>query len=163
MNAGRRRCKNQIDEALTVSMPSPASRVAPPRRIRRSARPGRGQGFRPSAEHSGTRAFPTGAEEVGFLAGPTGRAWGREPGTGDGVTTDARFRCPRRQARSTGGAVIARCAGDFCGPFGVGGDQPSSPEPDQRREAVDAVIPAMDEIGMEPQGREAAMGDGAGA
>ena len=33
---------------------------------------------------------------------------------------------------------------------------------DQRREAVDAVIAPMDEIGMKPQGREAAMADGAG-
>ena len=33
---------------------------------------------------------------------------------------------------------------------------------DQRREAVDAVITSMDEIGMKPWGREAAMADGAG-
>ena len=33
---------------------------------------------------------------------------------------------------------------------------------DQCRQAVDAVISAMDEIGMKPQGREAAMADGAG-
>ena len=58
----------------------------------------------------------------------------------------------------------------FCGPFGVepgalhtlDGAIISGDGGDQRREAVDAVIPAMDQIGMEPQGREAAMGDGAG-
>ena len=33
---------------------------------------------------------------------------------------------------------------------------------DQRREAVDAVISTIDEIGMKPQGRKAAMADGAG-
>ena len=33
---------------------------------------------------------------------------------------------------------------------------------DQCRHAVDAVICTMDEIGMKPQGREAAMADGAG-
>ena len=33
---------------------------------------------------------------------------------------------------------------------------------DQRREAVDAVISTMDEIGMKPQGRKAAIADGAG-
>ena len=33
---------------------------------------------------------------------------------------------------------------------------------DQCRQAVDAVITSMDEIGMKPQGREAAMADGAG-
>ena len=34
---------------------------------------------------------------------------------------------------------------------------------DQCREAVDAIVVAMDEIGMKPQGRESAMADGAGA
>ena len=33
---------------------------------------------------------------------------------------------------------------------------------DQRGQAVDAVIASMDEIWMKPQGREAAMADGAG-
>ena len=33
---------------------------------------------------------------------------------------------------------------------------------DQCREAVDAIVVTMDEIGMKPQGREAAMADGAG-
>ena len=33
---------------------------------------------------------------------------------------------------------------------------------DQCRHSVDAIISAMDEIGMKPQGREAAMADGAG-
>ena len=34
---------------------------------------------------------------------------------------------------------------------------------DQCREAVDAAVTTIDEIGMKPQGREAAMADGAGA
>ena len=33
---------------------------------------------------------------------------------------------------------------------------------DQCREAVDTIVVTMDEIGMKPQGREAAMADGAG-
>ena len=33
---------------------------------------------------------------------------------------------------------------------------------DQRRQAVDAIVASMDEIWMKPQGREAAMADGAG-
>ena len=86
----------------TVSMPSPASRVAPevvpPKR---TARP----------------------LEVGFLV-----SLGVKPGA----------------LYPLDGAVIAGNGGDQC------------------RHAVDAVICTMDEIGMKPQGREAAVADGAG-
>ena len=96
----------------TVSMPSPASRVAPEADPpKRTARPW----TRPSALRGLTRlAF-------------SGR-FGVEPGA----------------LYTLDGAIIAGDGGDQC------------------REAVDAIVIAMDEIGMKPQGREAAMADGAG-
>ena len=96
----------------TVSMPSPASKVAPEANPpNRTARPW----TRPSALRGRTKLA---------LAGTLGV----KPGA----------------LHALDGAIIA----------GDGGDQ--------RREAVDAVISTMDEIGMKPQGREAAMADGAG-
>ena len=96
----------------TVSMPSPASRVAPEADPpKRTARPW----TRP-------KCFAR-AGEVGFFG-----SLGVKPGA----------------LHALDGAIIAGDGGDQC------------------REAVDAVISTIDEIGMKPQRREAAMADGAG-
>ena len=96
----------------TVSMPSPASRIAP------EADPPKPNG--PAVDAPERFAW---AGEIGFPG-----SLGIEPGT----------------LYPLNGAVIAGNGGDQC------------------REAVDAIVVAMEEIGMKPQGREAAMADGAG-
>ena len=91
------------------------------------------------------------------LAGKQGRAGGG-PAEAHGPAVDA----PKRFARA--GEV------GFPGPLGVepgtlhalDGAVIAGNGGDQCREAVDAIVVAMDEIGMKPQGREAAMADGAG-
>ena len=86
------------------------------------------------------------------LAGKQGRAGGG-PAEAHGPAVDAPERFARANEIGLGGTLGvepgALHALDGAIIAGDGGDQ--------RRQAVDAVIPAMDEIGMEPQGREAAM------
>ena len=96
----------------TVSIPSPASRVAPEANPpNRTARPW----TRPSALRGRARLAFSGSLGV-------------KPGA----------------LHTLDGAIIAGDGGDQC------------------RHSVDAVISTIDEIGMKPQGRKAAMADGAG-
>ena len=92
------------------------------------------------------------------FAGKQGRARGG-PAEAHGPAVDApeRFARAQRVGPFSGrlGSSQMRCTPSTSAIIaGDGGDQ--------RRHSVDAIIAPMDQIGMEPQGREAAMADGAG-
>ena len=89
--------------------------------------------------------------------GKKGRTGGK-PAESHGPAVDAPKRFARAGEVGLGGTLGVKPGALYT----LDGALISGDGGDQRREAVDAVIPAMDEIGMKPQGREAAMGDGAG-